>query len=137
MAETVQQAPCFYVEVPDQAGQGATILSGLKEAGINLLAFTGFPIGGGKAQFNFVPENVDAFRNAASNLGLSLKEGKSALLIEGDERIGAAADTLVKLADEGISLIASHAVTAGAGRYGMILWVDSADYDKASTALRA
>ena len=43
MAETVQLAEYFYVQVPDKPGEGARLLAQLKEAGVNLLAFSGFP----------------------------------------------------------------------------------------------
>jgi hypothetical protein len=46
MAETVQRVQYFYVEVPDKPGEGARVLGLLKEAGVNLRAFSGFPTGG-------------------------------------------------------------------------------------------
>ena len=48
MADQVRRVDYFYVEVPDKPGEGARVLSALKEAGINLLNFTAFPGSGGK-----------------------------------------------------------------------------------------
>ncbi len=45
MTETVQLVEYFYIDVPDRPGEGARILGQLKEAGVNLLAFCGFPQG--------------------------------------------------------------------------------------------
>ena len=45
MAETVRQVDYFYMEVPNKVGEGAKVLQTLKDAGVNLLAFSGFPSG--------------------------------------------------------------------------------------------
>jgi hypothetical protein len=51
--------------------------------------------------------------------------------------VGAVADATAKLADANINLTAATATAAGSGRYGMILWVAPADYDRAGEALGA
>lgn len=43
MAETIRQVQDFSVEVPDKPGEGATVLTLLTEAGVELLASAGFP----------------------------------------------------------------------------------------------
>src|SRR5438128_2246455 len=43
MAESVRTADYFYVMVPDKPGEGARILGELKRAGVNLVAYSGFP----------------------------------------------------------------------------------------------
>jgi|SRR5262245_42848588 len=135
MTDKIRKTPYYCVEVPHTSGQGTKILSALKEAGVNLLAFSGFPLGGGKAQLDFLPENPDAFVKAMKAQDVKLSEKKNAFLIQGDDHVGAAADIVGKLASQGISITASQAVTAGEERWGMILWVTPADYAKASKAL--
>jgi len=54
MADTVRQVDYFYVQVPHRAGEAATALRALKDAGVNLLAFSGFPEGR-RAQLDFHP----------------------------------------------------------------------------------
>jgi hypothetical protein len=44
---------------------------------------------------------------------------------------------LQKLGDAGINVTAADAVSAGRGRYGMILWVKPRDYARAAKALGA
>jgi hypothetical protein len=56
-------------------------------------------------------------------------------LIHGDDRVGAVADTTAKLAEANINLTAAAATGAGSGRFGMILWVAAADYERAAKAL--
>ena len=43
MSDTVGKVDYFYVVVPDRPGECAKVLSALAAAGINLLAFSGFP----------------------------------------------------------------------------------------------
>jgi hypothetical protein len=135
MADTIRQVDYFYLEVPDKPGEGFRVLTPLKEAGVNLLAFCAFPTGAGKVQIDFVPENPVAFGQAAAEHGLSLSDPKRAFLIQGEDRAGAVAEVIRKLATEEINIVASQAVAAESGRWAMMLWVKPADYDRASKAL--
>ncbi len=134
MADTIRQVEYFYVEVPDQAGEAAEFLSALKRAGVNMLACCGFPIPGGKAQIDVVPEDVEAFLQVASRQGLRLSDRKRVFLVQGEDRVGAVADVFEKLAAQGINIVGSQALCAGAGRWGMMLRVSSADFDRAAEA---
>jgi hypothetical protein len=51
--------------------------------------------------------------------------------------VGAVHNHLKKLADQKINITAADAVTAGKGRYAMLLWVRPKDYARAAAALRA
>jgi hypothetical protein len=137
MADTVRGVEYYYVTVPDTPGEGERILAALKESGVNLLAFLGFPLGDGQSQIDLVPEDSGSLKQAAEQAGITLSEAKRAFLLQGDDRVGAVADTTAKLADAGINLTAAAATAAGGGRYGMILWVAPADYERAATALGA
>jgi hypothetical protein len=136
MADTVRGVDYYYVTVPDTPGEGQRILSALKDRGVNLLAFLGFP-SGGQSQIDLVPEDAQALREAAEQAGVTLSEAKRAFLIQGDDRVGAVADALGKLAEASVNVTAAAAAGAGSGRYGMILWVSEADYDRAANALGA
>lgn len=136
MADTVQRVDYYYVTVPDVPGEGQRILSALKAGGVNLSAFLGFPEGG-QAQLDLVPEDPEALKAAAEQAGLTLSEAKRAFLIQGDDRVGAVADAMEKLAAANINVTAAAATGAGSGRYGMILWVSAADIEKAASTLGA
>jgi hypothetical protein len=137
MADTVLGVEYYYVTVPDEPGEGQRILSALKDGGVNLLAFLGFPQDDGRSQLDLVPDDPQSLRAAAERAGVTLSEAKRAFLIQGDDRVGAVADTTAKLADASINLTAAAATAAGSGRYGMIIWVAPADYDRAADALGA
>ena len=137
MADTVRSVEYHYVTVPDTPGEVQRVLSALQEGGVNLVAFLGFPVGGGQSQIDLVPEDADSFRDAAGRAGVTLSEAKRAFLIQGDDRVGAVADATGKLGAADINVTAAAAVTAGSGQYGMIVWVAPADYDRAANALGA
>jgi hypothetical protein len=137
MADTVRGVEYYYATVPDEPGGGEQILSALQESGVNLLAFLGFPVGGGRSQLDFVPEDAQALQEAAERAGVTLSEAKRAFLIQGDDRVGAVADATTKLANANVNLTAATAVSAGSERYGMILWVAPEDYENAAAALGA
>jgi hypothetical protein len=137
MADTVRGVEYYYVTIPDAPGAVQRILAALKDNEVNLLAFLGFPLGGGQSQIDLVPEDPQALREAAEQAGVTLSEVKRAFLIQGDDRVGAVADITAKLAEVNINLTAAAATGAGSGRFGMILWVAAGDYGKAAEALGA
>jgi hypothetical protein len=137
MADTARGVEYYYVTVPNAPGEGQRILSALKDGGVNLLAYLGFPLGGGQSQIDLVPEDADALRDAAGRAGVTLSEAKRAFLVQGDDRVGAVADTTAKLAEASINITAAAATGAGAGRYGMVLWVAPENYERAADALGA
>jgi hypothetical protein len=135
MADTVRGIEYYYVTVPDAPGEGQRILSALKERGVNLLAYLGFPLGGGQSQIDLVPDDAESLKETAQQAGVTLSEAKRAFLIQGDDRVGAVSDTTAKLAEANINVTAAAATGAGSGRYGMILWVAPADYERAADVL--
>jgi hypothetical protein len=137
MADTVRAVEYYYVTVPDAPGEGQRVLSALKDAGVNLLAYLGFPLGADRSQIDLVPEDPELLREATARAGLALSGAKRAFLVQGDDRVGAVAETTAKLAEADINITAAAATRAGAGRYGMILWVAPADYERAAEALGA
>ena len=136
MAETVRKVDYFYIETPDKPGEGAKVLAALRDAGVNLLAFTGFPQGR-RAQLDFIPDDALTFQIAARKAGLKLSAKKTGFLIQGEDRPSAFADIMGKLAAVNVNVTASDAVCAGEGRYGAMLWVKPADVRKAAKALGA
>ena len=136
MASNVRIADYFYIEVPERVGEGARALSQLRDAGVNLLALSGFPAGR-RAQIDFVPEDPGALRAAAKKAGWKLTGPKKIFLIEGEDRVGVMADAMERLGAAKINVIASQAICAGAGRYGAILWVAPRDVKRAAKALGA
>jgi len=131
MKETVRKVDYFSMNVADKPGEAARVLEALDEAGVNLLAFTGFPRGR-RSQLDFIPEDAGAFRDAARRIKLKLNPKKSGFLIQGEDQRGIIAKILSQLGNAGINITAIDAVSAGQGRYGAILWVQPRDVNKAA-----
>jgi len=136
MADTIRLADYFYVEASDRPGEGARILEHLRGAGVNLTALHAFPAAR-KTQVDFVPTSATEFKAAAKAAKWKVVGPKKAFIIEGEDRVGALTDYFRRLGEAKINVTATTAVTAGAGRFGAILWVKSKDVRRAATALGA
>ena len=136
MAETIRKVDYYYTTAPNKPGEGARVLGLLRDAGVNLLAFTGFP-SGRRSQLDFVPADAAALVAACRAAKVKLSPRKTAFLIDGEDRVGAAADIMGKLGAAKINVTAIDAVCTGGGRYGAILWVKPRDVDKAARVLGA
>jgi hypothetical protein len=134
MADTVRTAQYFKMKVPDKPGECARILEGLREAGVNLLAFSGFPTRR-RAQLDFVLADTSAFQTLAKKMKLKIKGPKTCFVVQGRDRPGAVADTLSQLAAAKINVTAIQAVCAGGDRYGAFFWVKPLDLKKAAKVL--
>ena len=134
MAEATRLVDYYYTMVPDKPGEGARVLGALRDARVNLLAFSAFP-SQRKAQADFVPADAVAFLAAAKAAKLKLKGPKKTFLIEGDDRVGAIAETFRKLGAAKVNVTAVDAVCSGMGRFGALLWVKPRDLKKAAAAL--
>jgi hypothetical protein len=137
MADRVRKVNYAYVMVPNRPGQGARITDELREAGVSLLAYTAFPTRGGRAQVDLIAEDLGPIRRIARRNGWRLSDARKGFLVQGDDRVGAVHKHLKKLADQKINITATDAVSAGKGRYGMLLWVRPKDYARAAAALKA
>ena len=135
MPDRVRKVNYCYLTVPNRARQGAAVLDTLKNAGVNLLGYTGFPARARKAQLDLVAESMAPLRRVAKRNGWRLSKTKKGFLVQGKDELGAVHRHIKKLADQRINI--ADAVAAGKGRYGMLLWVKERDYNRATRILRA
>src|SRR2546428_10202426 len=126
MADTIRRVSYCYTTASDKPGEGARLLRVLKAAGVNLLAFHAFP-SARKAQVDFVAADGTALAAAAQGAKIKLSKPKTALLIDGDDRVGALADTMAKLGAAKINATAVSAVSAVVGSYVAMPWVKASD----------
>lgn len=134
MPDAIRLVDYFYTETSDRPGEGARVLGHLKGAGVNLVGFHGFPRGR-RAQLVFLPSDPAAFKAAAKKANWKVVGPKKAIVIEGDDRVGALVEYFDRLAKAKINVTASDAVSAGAGRFGAIIWVKARDAKRAAKAL--
>lgn len=137
MPAKIRRVDYFYYFLDDKPGEGARLLGKLKDAGVNLLSFTAFPGGGGRAQLTVVPEKPDALSAATRSEGLAPSGRKECFLVQGDDQAGAAYEILKRLADANINCVASNGCAAAGGTFGMVIFVKPGDLAAASKALGA
>jgi hypothetical protein len=137
MPSTIRKVSYAYVTVVNKSGEAARILEALRDAGVNLLALSGFPQGRNRAQVDIVTDDTVGLVSAAKRHKWKLSRTKRAFLAQGTDEIGAALPPLAKLAGAKINVIAADAVAAGEGRFGMLFWVAPRDYNRAAKLLEA
>ena len=135
MNDEIVQFDYHYIVIDSDASRVAGIVDALSDAGISLLALSEFPLGEGKSQVDLVAESADALANAAHDLGLKLSQRKSGFLIRGQNRPNAIAGILKRLSDAHVAVTALQTISAGAGRFGALLWVKAPDVESASMVL--
>lgn len=136
MAEEIREVEHYSASILNKVGEGARVLGTLRDAGVNLIAFWGYKHGAGRAQLEFIPEDSATFVAAAKQAKLRLRKS-TALYIHGDDRPGAIADILAKLARVHINVFAVQAVCGGGGSYGTIVFLPQAAARKAASVLAA
>ena len=135
MAETVRQAEHYSASIANKVGEGARVLGALRDSGINLIAVWGYARAAGKATLEFIPENGAAFVAAAKAGKLRVSKKQTAFYVQGEDRPGAIADLVAKLAAAKINVGALQAVCAGSGQYGAVIFLPQAAVGKAAKAL--
>ena len=137
MAAKIRKVNYVYIKAPNRAGQATRVLTALRDAKVNLLAFSGFPERRGTAQIDLVTDDLSGLKGVARREGWKLSSTRRAFLVQGTDEVGAALAALAKVAAKKINVIAADAVSAGMGRFGMIFWVSPPHYARAAKALGA
>jgi hypothetical protein len=135
MSARIQSVDYYYTTVPDKPGEATSILHELAGASVNLLAFSLVPIGAESTQLVLFPESVEALARAAEKSGFMLSGPQRAILVQGDDELGALIDVHKKLGDANINVYASSGVTDGKGSFGYVLYVRSEKMDDATRVL--
>lgn len=136
MAFTIRSVDYYYANVRDELGAAYGVLSQLAGRGVNLLAFTAVPSGPARAQLSLVPGDSRKLIAEASVAGLPLDGPYHALLVQGDDELGALANVHEQLVKAGIDIFASSGVTDGKGAFGYLIYVREDQFEKAVSALR-
>ncbi|MGE5842237.1 MAG: ACT domain-containing protein [Deltaproteobacteria bacterium] len=136
MTDTMRKVSYFAMDTADKPGEAVRVLTALSRAGVNLLPFSGSPRKG-RSQLDSIREDDELFRKALRLAGLKVQPKKTGFIVQGDDRPGAVAEVLKKLADANINVTAMDGVSAGAGRWAAILWVKPQSVNKAAKVLQA
>jgi hypothetical protein len=137
MKATVRIVDYFYALVKDRPGEACKLLSQLAGEDVNLLAFSAIPIGHEHTQLVIYPENTQRLIRAAEKGGYTLNGPQRAILIQGDDHLGALVGLCEKLCLADINIAASSGVTDGRGGYGYVIHLRAEDVDDAARQLGA
>lgn len=137
MSHTIRRADYFHLTVQDEPGEAYKLLSLLAERGINLLAFTTVPTDVVSTQLTLFPEDPERLVAEARVGGLVLDGPYPALLVQGDDVVGALAKAHRKLYEANVNIFASTGVSGGRGGYGYIIYLRPEELDRALEVLGA
>jgi hypothetical protein len=136
MACTARRVDYFYTTVTDQPGEAYKLLKTLADLGISLLAFTAVPTGPLRTQLTLFPEDAGKLAREAQSDNLVLDGPHPALLVQGDDALGALAELHMKLADARVNVYASTGLADGRGCFGYIIYMRPEEFDRAIAAVR-
>jgi len=134
MALNIRKVDYYYTSVEDQPGEAYKLLKQLADIGVNLLAFTAIPVGPMRTQFTLFPEDSNNLIKAARNAGFTIDGPNPALLVQGDDELGALTEIHKRLYRANVNVYASNGVTDGKGSFGYVLYIKP---EEISTALAA
>jgi hypothetical protein len=135
MATAIRKAEYFYSSVQDHPGEAYKLFSQFADIGVNLLAFTAIPMGPERTQFTLFPEDPNKLIDAANNAGFNLDGPHPAILVQGDDELGALTNIHKKLFQADVNVYASSGVTDGKGSFGYVLYIRPEEFERAKSAL--
>ncbi len=135
MADAIRRVEYFHATVVDQPGEAYRILSTLESLGVDLLAFTAVPVGPDRTQLTLFPADPSKMASEAQRARMTLDGPHPALLLQGDDELGALVTVHEKLYRAEVNVYASTGVSVGSGKYGYVIYVREEDCERAAKAL--
>jgi hypothetical protein len=135
MASRIRTVDYYYLSVPGDPGEATEVLASLAERGINLVAFAAIPMGPYRTQLTIFPDESPQLEDEASASGLLLDGPHPALLVQGDDELGALAAIHRRLSDSDIPVFSSSGVTDGRGGFGYVLYIRPDAVERAEAVL--
>jgi len=132
---SVRQVSVYCVEIEDKSGSLQKFLAQAGLSGVDLLSFVAFSCGGNRSRVYLSAKQPEHFEKFAAEAELKVSP-VAGFLIEGQDKVGAAADALKALAENDISGIASSGITHN-GQYQMLIIVNGSEADLAAKVLGA
>ena len=137
MALSVRNVEYFYIRVENEAAKAYELLATLASEDINLLAFSAVPFGANHVELTIFPDQSANFLRLAAKFGWSVTGPQHAVLIQGDDHLGALAEIQRTLLRAGVRIYASTGITDGDGHFGYVIYLREGDHLAAAKTLSA
>ncbi|MCB0349732.1 MAG: hypothetical protein KDD38_01030 [Bdellovibrionales bacterium] len=124
MSTKARRIQTLDITLPAEMGALARIYSGFHEAGVNVTASWGYEMSPSQAQAHFYVQDVEKARKTLTTMGMKPKLN-DAVWFEGDNKSGAYAEMLNKVAKAGVNISATDAFAIG-DRFASVLFVAEA-----------
>jgi len=136
MALDVIKIDYYNITIDGQITSASALISTIVGAGVDFHAFKAIPVKPNRTQFTLFAKDISKLTDGAKRSGLKLDGPYAALLIKGGEEPGALADIYKKISQAGIQVAEACGIADINAGYGVILYLDEEDCDKALTALK-
>lgn len=137
MAIEIKKVEYFNIIVDGNAGVAYKLLSTFANLGISLLAFKAIPVDKKRAQFSLFPNDSSEMKNGAKKAGLIIDGPHTAILIKSNnDEPGECANIFKKLSQVDINVNESSGIADIWDSYGVVLYLEKEDCEKAITALK-
>ena len=135
MTYVVRRIDYFYITMSEAPEAAFQVLSELSQQGVNLVAVTAVPFGPARTQLTVFPDDTAMLRRAAQAARIPVDGPHPALVVQGDDEVGALAQVHEKLRDASVVVFASTGVADGRGGFGYTIYVRPEEYERAARAL--
>lgn len=135
MAHKIRKVEYFYTTVKDQPGSSYNLLTQLSGLGIDQVAFVAVPTGPSNTQLTIFPDDSQKLISEARSAGMTLDGPHPAILVQGDNELGALQDIHNRLFLANVNVYASMGVTEGKGGFGYLIYVRPEGFERAMEAL--
>jgi hypothetical protein len=135
MAYSIRRVEYFYTTVRDRPGAAYKLLAQMSEMGLNMEAFTAVPVGPMHTQLTIFPEDSGKMSSMAQRAGMKVDGPHQAILVQGDDELGALAEIHQELYQANVNVYASTGVTDGRGTFGYLIYVRAEEFERAAKTL--
>jgi hypothetical protein len=126
----------YQVLITDDSHAATKMLSCIAGTGISLLAYKSMYLGNKQTRFTLFSMKTDEMIKAVRSKGHQIDGPYPGLFVAGDDIPGALADIFDKLAEKDIIIEESSGIANINNGYGVVLYVNEKDIDRAYDALK-
>jgi aspartokinase len=137
MALNVKKVGYFNIKIDSSADEAYNLLSIFAAGGVGLLAFKAVTAEDKRTQFSLFPNDIPKMKESATIAGLKLDGPYTAVMITSDsDEPGECAGIFKKLSHNNINILESSGIADIKDSYGVILYLNQEDCEKAILALK-